>query len=65
MVTVFAFSIENFGRAKEEVEFLMGLAKDGLQKMVSKGEFLDRNKIAVRVVGDLALLQRQVRDAMN
>jgi ditrans,polycis-polyprenyl diphosphate synthase len=61
IVSVFAFSIENFGRAKEEVGFLMGLAKDGLQKMVRKGEFLEKNKVRVRVVGDLGMLEEAVR----
>ena len=39
-VTTFAFSIENFSRSKEEVNYLMELAKEGLSEISKENEFL-------------------------
>jgi ditrans,polycis-polyprenyl diphosphate synthase len=35
-VTVWAFSIENFKRTKEEVEVLMNLARDKVRKLIQE-----------------------------
>ncbi|PJF16970.1 Ditrans,polycis-polyprenyl diphosphate synthase ((2E,6E)-farnesyl diphosphate specific) [Paramicrosporidium saccamoebae] len=50
-VTVYAFSIENFKRPKEEVDTLMRLATEKLEELV-------QNRI--RVVGELDLLPHEV-----
>lgn len=39
-VSIFAFSIENFNREKEEVDTLMELAEKNLMKMAEKNGFL-------------------------
>ena len=55
----YAFSLENFNRKAEEVEFLMDLARkqfDDLQEIDSSdniGEIVQRNNIKVKVIGDL------------
>jgi ditrans,polycis-polyprenyl diphosphate synthase len=36
MVTVYAFSIENFKRSKDEVDSLMHLAEDSFKQLLSK-----------------------------
>ena len=60
-VTVYAFSIENFKRPKEEVELLMTLAKEKFEYMLTKSYLMKRNKVVVRVLGDLELLPQDLQ----
>ena len=48
-LTVFAFSTENWRRPMDEVNFLMGLFLQSLQKRVQK---LHKNNLRLRVIGD-------------
>ncbi|KAG9003476.1 cis-prenyltransferase [Tulasnella sp. JGI-2019a] len=64
-VSVYAFSIENFKRPKEEVDGLMALAKDKLIEMSQKGEVLDRHQIRVNVVGRRDLLPLDVQETAH
>lgn len=48
-LTVFAFSTENWRRPMNEVNFLMGLFLQSLQKRVQK---LHKNNLRLRVIGD-------------
>ena len=48
-LTVFAFSTENWRRPMDEVNFLMGLFLQSLQKRVQK---LHKNNLCLRVIGD-------------
>ena len=50
-LTVFAFSSENWRRPKDEVSFLMQLFVKSLKAEIER---IHRNKIRLRVVGDLA-----------
>lgn len=50
VLTLFAFSSENWGRPKEEVDFLMGLFLRTLQRKVKK---LHENNIQLRFIGDV------------
>ena len=61
IVTVYAFSIENFKRPPTEVETLMKLAADKLDELSSEEGFLQRNSIRVQVLGDLELLPQNVQ----
>ncbi|KAI9206154.1 putative undecaprenyl diphosphate synthase-domain-containing protein [Polychytrium aggregatum] len=63
VVTVYAFSIENFKRPKHEVDYLMELAKEKFHHFATKSEFIAKNEIAVRVLGDWSLLSPDVREA--
>ncbi len=57
-LTLYAFSVENWKRPKDEIQALMGLLESFLKKGVS--EFVE-NKIRLRVIGDISalpLLQR-------
>ncbi len=49
VLTLFAFSSENWRRPEEEVSLLMGLFMATLQREISK---LDRNNIRLRFIGD-------------
>ena len=61
VVTVYAFSIENFKRPSTEVDTLMRLAAEKLVELVEEQGFLQRNNIRVQVLGDLDLLPAHVQ----
>jgi len=61
-LTVFSFSSENWGRAKEEVEGLMGLFRQYLE---SELKTLLDNGIRLRAIGDLERLPLPVRALLN
>lgn len=65
MVTIYAFSIENFKRSKFEVDALMDMAKVKLSQMAQHGDLLDRYGARVRVLGRLDLLKPDVLAAVN
>ncbi|KAH8923676.1 Di-trans-poly-cis-decaprenylcistransferase [Atractiella rhizophila] len=61
VVTVYAFSIENFGRPQREVDKLMDMAKKRLVEMCQHGFLLDRYSVRIRILGRLDLLPDDVR----
>jgi undecaprenyl diphosphate synthase len=63
VVTVYAFSIENFKRPSTEVETLMRLAEEKLLELVEEQGFLQRNNVRVQVLGALELLPPHVQRA--
>ena len=65
VVTIYAFSIENFKRSKFEVDALMEMAKVKLVQMAQHGDLLDRYGARVRVLGRLDLLKPDVLAAVN
>ncbi|KAJ5730056.1 uncharacterized protein N7483_004564 [Penicillium malachiteum] len=65
VVTIYAFSIENFKRSKFEVDALMDMAKVKLSQMAQHGDLLDRYGAKVRVLGRLDLLKPDVLAAVN
>ncbi|KAE8355829.1 putative undecaprenyl diphosphate synthase-domain-containing protein [Aspergillus coremiiformis] len=65
VVTIYAFSIENFKRSKFEVDALMEMARVKLSQMAQHGEILDRYGAKVRVLGRLDLLRPDVLKAVN
>ena len=62
VLTVYAFSTENFQRATPERELLMELFEHNFRKM-AVDERVHKNKIRVRCIGDLELLPPSVREA--
>jgi undecaprenyl diphosphate synthase len=57
-LTLFAFSIENWGRPKSEVDALMGLLKEYLSKEID--EMMERD-IRFNVIGNLKMLPSEVQ----
>ncbi|KAK2844902.1 hypothetical protein Q5P01_011561 [Channa striata] len=55
-VTVYAFSIENFKRTKDEVDGLMELAKQKFERLLEERENLEKHGVCIRVLGDLNML---------
>lgn len=51
-VTVYAFSLENFKRKKEEVDSLMELVKQKLQRLLDEREKLMEHGVRIRIIGN-------------
>ncbi|QIW99198.1 hypothetical protein AMS68_004716 [Peltaster fructicola] len=60
VVTIYAFSIENFKRSRYEVDALMDMAKTKLVQMAQHGEIFDRYGAQLNVLGDRSLLRPDV-----
>ena len=60
ILTVYAFSTENWKRSKEEVDGLMNIAIEYFKKEIGE---LHQNNVKVNVIGDLAGLNTKVREA--
>ena len=65
VVTVYAFSLENFHRPKYEVDGLMQLAKHKLEQLIQHGELLDRYGAGVKVLGRLDLIPPDVLEVVE
>ena len=65
VVTVYAFSIENFKRSKYEVDALMEMAKVKLSQLSQHGDLLDRYGASVRVLGQRDLVKPDVLEAIE
>jgi len=65
-LTVYAFSTENWGRKKEEVDFLMFLLGETVRKELKE---LHSNNVKIRIIGNLITLnkdlQKILREAME
>jgi len=62
--TVYAFSTENFNRPSKEGEALMDLFAEKFEK-IATDERVHRNKIRIRVIGDLSRLPERVVAAIK
>lgn len=62
VLTLFAFSSENWLRPDAEVEFLMTLLLDSLKKQIDE---LHSNNIRVRFIGDRHLLNQELQSIMH
>eukprot|EP00731_Ephydatia_muelleri_P012049 Em0006g943a len=59
-VTVYAFSIENFKRSKEEVDGLMELTKQKIAYLLEESDVIAKHQVRVRALGDLRRLPDDV-----
>ena len=64
-VSVYTFSLDNFSRSQEEVEYLMTLAAEKLNLMCEPDSFVMRRNIKVKICGDIALIRSDVREAFE
>jgi tritrans,polycis-undecaprenyl-diphosphate synthase [geranylgeranyl-diphosphate specific] len=60
ILTIYAFSTENFKRSKEEVDALMKLFKQEL-KNVAKDSRIHKNEVKIRIIGRLDLLPKEIQ----
>ncbi|KAF2465412.1 dehydrodolichyl diphosphate synthase [Lindgomyces ingoldianus] len=65
VVTIYAFSIENFKRSKYEVDALMDMAKLKLGQLSEHGALLDRYGASIRILGQRELVKPDVLDAID
>jgi ditrans,polycis-polyprenyl diphosphate synthase len=56
-ITVFAFSIDNYNRPKEEFDNLMNLTKEKFVNLGDKGEYFEKNDIKICIYGNIDLLK--------
>ncbi|KYN20300.1 Dehydrodolichyl diphosphate synthase [Trachymyrmex cornetzi] len=59
-VTVYAFSIGNFKRSKEEVDDLMDLAREKFNFLLDEKEKLKDNGVCIRVIGNFSLMPEDI-----
>ena len=64
ILTLYAFSMENFSRPKDEFEFLMKLFEEAFLD-VGKDERVHKNKVKINVFGRVDLLPAPVQKAIN
>ena len=64
-VTVYAFSLENYKRPRSEVEELMKLCEAKFREMLDNCEVIHRNRVRVRVIGDLSRVPKSLQTLMN
>ena len=64
IITVYAFSIENFNRPQNEVEGLMRLFVINFKRLVDH-EKIHKNEVRVKVVGRTELLPDDVKEAID
>jgi ditrans,polycis-polyprenyl diphosphate synthase len=60
-VSVYAFSVDNFSRTQEEVDYLMDLVETKLEELCDEKGFVMTHKIRVRICGDKTLLRPSLR----
>jgi len=63
VVSVYAFSIDNFNRTQEEVQFLMELAKSRFEEYSDAKSNINNLGIRVIIVGNLSLLSKEAQEA--
>jgi ditrans,polycis-polyprenyl diphosphate synthase len=64
-VSVYAFSMDNFSRTQEEVDYLMDLAETKLETLCEDGGFVMNQRIRVRICGDTTLLRPSLQEVIR
>ena len=65
MVTIYAFSIENFKRSKFEVDALMDMAKVKISQLAQHGELLERYGAKLQFLGQRELVRPDVLEVVE
>lgn len=61
-VTVYAFSIENFKRDKEEVESLFDLFREKIRLLIAEEKKLAEHGVRVKIIGNLSYLPEDIQE---
>lgn len=65
MVTVYAFSLENFKRSKDEVDYLMRLCKAKLEHLMKENELIEKHGVRINIIGDITKLPRDLQEVVG
>lgn len=63
-VTVYAFSIENFKRSRDEVDTLMQMAREKFERLMAEKDRLNEKGICIRMIGNWSLLPIDLQQCM-
>lgn len=63
-LTLYTFSVQNFSRPKDEVEYLMKFFLDNFDKLKTKKEIFE-NKIKVNVIGRINMFPENVQEKIK
>lgn len=61
VLSLFAFSCENWGRPKSEIEFLMQLFLQSLEEDTGS---LNENNVQLRIIGDVSILGKELQNSI-
>ena len=64
VLTVYAFSTENFSREEEEVDFLLKLIKDMMYSL-GDDERIHKNHVRVKMIGDRSIIPDDLKEAVE
>ena len=64
ILTVFAFSAENFSRPEEEVDYIMGMLESTFFSFAEDSR-IHENEVALRVIGDRSLIPENLLHAVE
>ncbi len=64
ILTVYAFSTENFSRKSDEVELLMEIFEESLRSLLEE-ERIHESRIRIKILGNRELLPQSVQDAID
>jgi ditrans,polycis-polyprenyl diphosphate synthase len=65
VVTVYALSIDNFNRPKEELDGLMELVEEKFSKLSEKNALFQQQGIKVQFLGNLEFVDKKIRDIVD
>jgi len=63
-VTLYAFSLENFKREQGEVEALMGIFKEKIERLLQEEDKIMKHGVCIRFIGDVSRFDAPTRIAM-
>jgi tritrans,polycis-undecaprenyl-diphosphate synthase [geranylgeranyl-diphosphate specific] len=63
-LTLYCFSLENFKRTKEEVEFLMSLFRKEFERL-GNDKRIEKDKVRINFIGQKELLGKDLQELMN
>jgi tritrans,polycis-undecaprenyl-diphosphate synthase [geranylgeranyl-diphosphate specific] len=63
-LTLYCFSLENFNRTKEEVDFLMKLFKKEFERLEKDGR-IKENRVKIRFIGEKQLLDKELQELIR
>ncbi len=64
IVTIYAFSTENFDRDSEEVSYIMDMLEKKFRE-IKDSEVVKKNKIRINAIGNISMLPENVRQAIE